>query len=213
MLENENNNNISPENSDDFMEDNKGRFWRVEKIKDVVKLEDQLVTDLIKHADKLSAQIARFKGHSFDDMAAFVDLLGEKYGLQKGGKKGNITFTSFDGKCRVQVAVQDYLEFGAELQIAKSLIDKCIARWSDGADANIRVLVNHAFNVDKTGKVNREALFQLRKIEIDDEDWRQAINAINDSIRIAGSKTYIRFSRRENADDKFKLIPIDLAAA
>ncbi len=57
----------------------------------MVKLEDQLVTDLIKLRINYQRNWQGLKGHSFDDMAAFGDLLGEKYGLQKGGKKGNIT--------------------------------------------------------------------------------------------------------------------------
>ena len=197
---------------DGYMADSKGRLVPVALVKEVEKLEDQLVRDCMTYADGLSDQIARFKGHTFDDVGAFMDLLSEQYGQTKGGSKGNVTFTTFDGCQKVQVAVQDHIEFGPQLQVAKDLIDECICDWSEGSHDAIRALVNHAFNVDKPGQVNRQALFQLRKFEIDDDRWRQAVQAINDSIRTVGSKTYVRFYRREKPTDRWQAVTIDLAA-
>ncbi|MDV7341002.1 DUF3164 family protein [Terasakiella sp. A23] len=198
---------------DGFMEDSKGAFWPIDKVKDTDKLQDQTVRKILGFADELNAQIARFKGHTFSDVAAFQDILRDKYGVEKGGKKGNVTLTSFDGKMKVVVAVQDYIDFGSELQIAKELIEECIEEWSEGSRDEIRALVNHAFNVDKPGQVNRAALFQLRRIEIDHDKWRAAIDAINDSIKTEGSKTYFRFYRRDTPEGKWKSITIDLASA
>lgn len=176
-------------------------------------LEDQAVRKMIGHALDLNAQISRFRGHTFDDVNAFVDLLAEKYGGKRGGKKGNVTLTSYDGTLKVSVQVQDQLSFGAELQVAKSLVDDCITAWSAGASPEIRALVDHAFQVDREGKVNRAALFQLRRLEIDDERWRAAMAAVTDAIRIIGSREYVRFYRRADADAKWEPITIDLAQA
>lgn len=195
-----------------YMKDAKGRLVPERLVKDTDRLEDQLVEKCLGYADELSAQIARFKGHTFDDVAAFMDLLAQKYGQAKGGKKGNVTFTSFDGRAKVQVAVQDHIDFGPELQVAKQLIDACIEEWAADSREEIHALVNHAFEVDKPGQVNREALFALRKIDIDDERWRQAQAAITDSIRITGSKTYVRFYRRPTTEDRWQNVTIDLAA-
>lgn len=193
--------------------DAKGDLRKETNIKETDLLEDQLVQKILGYADDLSEQIARFKGHTFDDVHAFLDLLSEKYDARKGGAKGNITFMSFDGTAKVQVAVADYIQFGPELQIAKDLIDECIADWATDARDEIRALVNHAFNVDKEGQVNRAALFNLRNIRIDDDRWKRAVDAINDSIRITGSKRYVRFYRRPTAQDKWQAVTIDLAAA
>lgn len=195
-----------------YMVDNKGRYVPLKMVKPADKLEDQLVQKCLGYADELSARIARFKGHTFDDVGAFMDLLREEYGVTRGGQKGNITLTSYDGCQKVQIAVQDHLTFGPQLQIAKDLIDECIADWSEGANDAICALVKHAFNVEKEGLVNREALFQLRRIDIDDERWKQAVQAINDSIRTIGSKTYTRFYRREKPTDKWQAVSIDLAS-
>lgn len=196
-----------------YFQDAKGRLVPEHLVKPEHKLEDQMVRKILGYADELSAQIARFKGHTFDDVGAFLALLAEKYQASRGGSKGNMTFTSFDGTLKVQVQVADAITFGPELQIAKDLVDECIAEWAEGSRAEIRALVEHAFRTDKEGLVNREAIFALRRIDIADERWQRAMAAITDSIRVAGSKTYVRFYRRADAQGRWQAIPIDLAAA
>ena len=195
-----------------YMADAKGRLVPVDQVKSQHKLEDQLVAKILGYAEDLSAQIARFKGHCFDDVGAFLQLLGERYGATRGGRKGNMMFTSYDGLTRVTVQVADHLSFGPELQVAKELIDGCIAEWSEGARGEIRALVNHAFAVDKQGQVSRDAIFALRRVQIDDARWQRAMDAIADSIRVTGSKTYIRFHRRPDPTAKWQAVSIDLAS-
>ncbi len=196
-----------------YMADGKGRLVPESLVKPADKLQDQTVRKLMGYADELSATIARFKGHVFDDVGAFLALLAEQYGETRGGTKGNITLTSYDGLLKVQVAVADHMSFGPELQIAKGLIDACIAEWAEGANVNIRALVEHAFRVDKEGQVSREAIFALRRVQIEDERWRNAMAAIADSIRVEGTKTYVRFYRRPNAEARWQAVTIDLASA
>ena len=62
----------------------------------------------------------------FNDIRAFCDLSAEKYGISFGGSKGNLQLTSYDGKYRVLVAVNESISFDERLQVAKALIDECI---------------------------------------------------------------------------------------
>lgn len=196
-----------------YMKDAGGRLVPVEVVKPEDQLQDQTVRGLIGYAVELSAQIARFRGHTFDDIATALDLMAEKYNAKRGGAKGNVTLTSYDGLLKVTVQVQDQLTFGPELQIAKSLVDQCIGSWSAGANEKIRALVEHAFQVDKEGRINRAALFQLRRLSIDDADWKSAMEALSDAIRVIGSKEYVRFYRRPDTRARWEPITIDLAAA
>lgn len=198
---------------DYYMKDASGRLVPAELVKPEHLLEDQTVRKIIAYAEELSAQIARFRGHTFDDIATTLDLMAEKYGTKRGGQKGNVTLTSYDGLLKVTVQVQEQLTFGPELQIAKGLVDDCIGRWSAGANDNIRALVEHAFQVDKEGRINRAALFQLRRLDIDDADWKAAMEALGDAIRVIGSKEYVRFYRRADTRARWEPITIDLAAA
>lgn len=196
-----------------YMTDPQGHLVPLDLVKPQDALEDQTVRKIIQYADDLSAQIARFRGHTFDDVASFVSILAERYGATRGGAKGNTTLTSFDGCLKVVVQVQDVLTFGPELQVAKAIVDECVAAWSDGAPAEVRALVQHAFQTDREGRINRAALFSLRRLKIEREPWPRAMAALDDAIRVVGSREYVRFYRRANARAKWQPITIDLASA
>lgn len=209
----ENQPGIIPFQGRPHMMDGKGRLVPVSLIKGEDMAEDQMVRKIMGHAEELSAQIARFRGHTFEDIGSHLDDLAEKYGSKRGGQKGNMTFTSFDACQRVQVAVSETIAFGASLQIAKDLIDECIDEWSEGIRDEIKALVSNAFQTNQEGKVNRAAIFRLRTVKIDDERWKRAMAAINDSIRVDGSRVYVRFYKREHPQAAWQAITIDLASA
>lgn len=176
------------------------------------KLKDQTVRTIIGYAKDLSAQIARFKGHTFDDIFTMYELLQERYGEQLGGPKGNMQIVSYDGLLKVELQNAQQIVFGPELQVARNLIDRCIDSWAEGVNANIRALVNHAFEVDQHGKISTSKLLALRRLEIDDPQWKAAMQALTDSIRTLGSKQYIRFYERDSPHGEWRSIKIDLAA-
>lgn len=196
-----------------MMEDAKGRFVPVANVKPVDKLVDQTVRKMIDFARDLSSQIARFRGHCFDDIGSLQALIAGEFDAKLGGPKGNISLTSYDGRLKVTVAIADQLTFGPELRAAKTLVDACLADWTTGSRDELVAVVNRAFQVDKEGQINRAELFMLLRVEIDDERWRNAMAAVRDSIRVIGSKTYIRFHERDSADGAWSPITIDLASA
>jgi hypothetical protein len=196
-----------------YYEDARGRMIPARLVKDADLLEDQLVRNLMAGAENLAEQIRAFRALVFGDVGAYLALLSEKYDTTRGGKKGNMTFTSFDGKLKVQVAVADHLTFGPELQVAKELIDECIGEWAKDTNDNIRVLVDHAFRVDKEGQVSRESIFALRRVNITDPRWEKAMAAIADSVRVEGTKTYVRFYRRSSQEQPFESVNLGMANA
>lgn len=196
-----------------FLMDGKGNLVKQDNIPEADLLEDQLVDKLFGFAFPLAAQLGRFKGHCYDDIGAFMSLLAEKYGAKPGGRRGNVSFKRFDDCRKVEIAVSDTLEFGPSLQTAKGLVDEYISREAATLSDGIRALVNHAFQVDKAGKINTAALFQLRRIEIKDDIWQRAMEALTASIRIAGSKQYIRFYYRDDARAPWVRLTLDLASA
>ncbi len=194
-----------------YMTDVKGSLVPVELVKDQDKLEDDTVRRVIAFAHDLSAQVARFHGHCFEDIGALEALIAEKYDAKLGGRKGNMTLMSYDGTMKIQVQVADHIDFGSELQTAKSLIDECLIEWSADSRPEIRALITSAFNTDREGQVNRADIFMLLRMKINDERWQKAMEAIRDAMRVVGSKTYIRFYQRENGAAKWQAITIDLA--
>lgn len=102
--------------------------------------------------------------------------------------------------------------FDERLQAAKALIDECINGWSKGSNANIKVLVNDAFKVDQEGKISAGRVLGLRRHDITEEKWMLAMKAISDSMRVASSKPYIRFYKRDDTTGDYMPISLDVAA-
>ena len=195
-----------------YWQDASGSLIPESKIKDIDKLRHQVVTDLCVMAEKSRDGLADFKARAMQEVAALVSTSMEQYGVKAGGEKGNVTLISFDGRYKLVRSMQDKLTFGEQLMAAKALIDECVHAWAHNADDNIKVLVNHAFQTDKEGKINTGRVLGLRRLEIRDAKWQSAMQAIADSIQIASTKPYVRFYKRNDITGENESISLDVAA-
>jgi hypothetical protein len=202
-------------NGKTFWIDHQGSYIRDELVKPQHKLEDQTVRKIIGYALELSAQIGRFKLHTMADLAALDQIMEEQHGFVKAGNKGkgNRTYMTFDGLMKVQVQVAALMDFGPELQIAKGLIDQCLTEWAADSRPEIQTIVTRAFNTDKEGQVNRSEILMLLRLDIKDERWMKAMDAIRAAQRPRSAKEYVRFGVRADARDDFATVTIDLAKA
>lgn len=206
-------NDISTPTPIERMEDAQGRLVPISLIKPIDLARDSLVREIVANARSQSAEITEFKSRVFADIQAFVDMSAEEYGVTLGGKKGNVTLTSFDGRYKIQRAMADTLVFDERLQAAKELIDQCIHEWSQGSRPEIMALVNDAFQVDIAGNINTGRVLGLKRLKIDAPKWLQAMQAIQDSTRTATSKAYFRVYERDDKTGEYRAIPLDVATA
>lgn len=192
-----------------------GGMMPLELIKVEHWLEDQMVRKIIGFAKPLSAEIARFKRHTRADIAEFDQQLEAKYGLVKRGRagKGNQQYKSIDGRMMVQTRVNDVTEFGPQLQVAKALLDECLLEWVAEGRAEIQAIVTKAFNTDVAGKINKNAIIALTKIESADPRWQRAMEAIHEAVRVIGTKESLIFSFKGDRDDEWINISINIADA
>ncbi|MDR1250633.1 MAG: DUF3164 family protein [Treponema sp.] len=197
--------------SNEYMTDSQGRQVPAELVREIDKLRDQTVRRIADQALKMKEDLDAFKQRIRDDISTFVELSASQYGRAWGGKKGNITLSTYDGAYRLVVSINDQLIFDERLQIARQIIGGCLDKWSSGARPEIRMLVNDAFQVDKAGKINAARVLGLRRLDIQDSDWQKAMKAITESIQVSGSKQYLRFYER-NEQGEYIQIPLDVAA-
>ena len=195
-----------------YWQDANGSLIPEAKVKDIDKLRHQVVTDLCTMAKASSAALGKFKLDAMQEVAALVSTSMEQYGVKSGGNKGNVTLMSYDGKFKLVRSMQDRISFGEQLMAAKALIDECVQAWSEGANDNIRVLVNHAFQTDKEGKINTSRVLGLRRLDIKDAAWQAAMCAIADSMQTQSTKAYIRFYQRDERTGEYLPINLDVAA-
>ena len=62
----------------EHMVDAKGRYVPIDLIKPADKLQDETVRKIMFYARDLSAQISRFKTHTFHDLSAYEALLEQE---------------------------------------------------------------------------------------------------------------------------------------
>ncbi|QHP82367.1 DUF3164 family protein [Pectobacterium odoriferum] len=191
--------------------DAKGVLTPEHLIKPIDIARDGLVEEIVARALAVNKAIADFKATGFTDIAAFVALSGEEYGVNLGGKKGNVTLPSYDGRYKIQRAMQDRIAFDERLQAAKALIDECLADWVEGARPEIHAIISRAFQTEKEGEVNTGAVLALRRHNIEDPRWQKAMDAISEAVQVVGSRSYIRVYRRVGDSDQYQPISLDIA--
>lgn len=195
-----------------FRQDAKGHLVPVDLIKPIDLARDELVMELVEKAKQVSKVLGEFKTAAFGDIKAFVEMSAEQYGATIGGKKGNVSLLTFDGRYKIIHAVQDSIKFDERLQAARVLIDECAAEWVQGARSEVRVLVNEAFRTDKAGEISTGRVLGLRRLEIQDERWQRAMQAISEAVQVVGSKSYVRVYERIGDSDQYAPIPLDIAS-
>ncbi|MCL7931726.1 DUF3164 family protein [Halomonas llamarensis] len=196
---------------DGYRQDAKGRLIPEESIKPVDQARDELAIELVTKAKELNRQLAQFKAAAFGDIESFIQLSAEEYGVNVGGKKGNVTLLSFDGKYKIQRQVADSITFDERLEAAKGLIDECLKDWTDGARSEVKTIVQDAFRTDKQGNLRTGAVLALRRHDFDDPRWLRAMDAIADAVQVTGSKSYVRIYERIGETDRYQPISLNLA--
>lgn len=196
-----------------YRQDPLGRLVPESQIKSIDLARDALVMEIVGKARELEQLLSKFKRQTFDDIGAFVDLSAERYGARLGGKKGNVSLLSFDGRYKVLRAVTDNIVFDERLQAAKALIDECLREWSEDSPAELQTIVQDAFRVDQEGNIRVQQVLSLRRLDIKDERWLRAMEAIGDAIQVTGSRSYLRVYERIDDTDRYQQFGLDLSSA
>lgn len=197
---------------DGYKEDAKGNLIPLANIREIDLMRDKEVVEMISKAKAMQEQLRQFKQETFDTIAAFTELSAERYDVSLGGKKGNITLRSFDGRYKVQFAIAELLTFDEGLQAAKVLIDECLHDMTEDADPDLKMIVNDYFATDKEGKINTQRVLSLRRYNIKDPRWKKAMDAISDALQVSDTASYVRFYERSGSDKRYQAITLDVAS-
>jgi len=184
----------------------------IDLISEIDKTRNDLVMDIIGKVQDLRNILADFKADTLADIGAFVELSAEKYDVKLGGLKGNITLCSFDGQYQLKLSQADIKMFDERLHAAKELVDGCIHKWTEGSRIEIKALVEHAFQTDKQGNISLARIYSLLQLQIEDEQWQQAMKALRDSMQVVSTKSYLRIYHRKEPNAKYEQLSLDLAA-
>lgn len=197
-----------PQVVDGRMADCDGNLILVTNLHDADLLEHDMVLSVACIWEDLSAKIARFKQHNFDDATTFVDILFDRYAAKRGGSEGNMTFTTVDRKYKLQVAIQKAIAFGPEIEVAKTKMLAAVKEMSDSGD--LETIVTATFTqID--GKLRVAEILRLRNYKISNATWNEAVEIINAAIEVISAKKQIRLYKR-NEQGQYDAVPLNIAA-
>ncbi|WP_060826160.1 DUF3164 family protein [Sulfurospirillum cavolei] len=195
--------------------DKEGNYKHPDLVPVDKQLEDELVMKLVSDAKAVNETLAQFKASAFEQCYAFVDILRQKYGLNRLEKSesGSVTLRAYDGTAEVQIQVAKLIVFDAKLKLAKEKLDEYFTEKTEDSDPEIKTLILRAFEV-RNGKVDAKQILSLKSYPITHPKWREAMVMIDDATEIAGTKSYIRFKERKDGliDGDMVAIPLDLAS-
>lgn len=194
-----------------YVRNARGDFVPESRVREQDKLRDQVARDLSTEAIALSAAMKRFKEKALSDIADLVSIASDRYGVQLGGKKGNVSVITYDGEFKVVRSYADRITFTEEMLAAKALVLECVQSWTDGANDHLVSVVQHYLSPGRNGQIRTADVLEMLRWEIDDDNWKQAMQAVKDSILICGTAVYVRVYQRDS-NDQYQQITLDLAA-
>jgi len=194
-----------------FRQNAKGHLVPEHMISEVDKLVDDQVNEIATRWKELQEQIAKFKVGTFGDLHAILASINEQYQVKKGGEKGNVQLITFSGRYKLLVAVNEVIGLGPEIQACIEKMKECAAVWTEGAKAEAKVIVDEFLASDGKGNYSVSKLLQIRRFKFPDPDWQLALKAMDDALRVIGSKQYLRLYEKSQ-DGTYVAIPLDIAA-
>ena len=178
--------------------DDKGRPIPEEYVKPIDKKRDKLVESIIKRVTKLSAKLADEKVEIVAAVEKYLKELAKDSKVREGWK-GNIILYNFSQNLCIERRINETISFDERLQMVKTTIDKWLNDRLKNIDELIAKVISQAFSVDKQGRINTAMLLKLRKLDIQDHEWKKAMELLDESIFVKSSKMALRF-RTKNTD-------------
>ena len=187
--------------------DHQGNEIPVQYVPQLSKKQDRLVKQKIKKALDMEQRLKKLKAELFNDCDAMWLEMQEAENVRTGKKSYSIS--TFDKTGKIEIDQSERIEFDSKIEIAKAKIDEFLDS-KEGADADLRVIAQHAFETQK-GKLDVKNVLSLKSYSIKDPLWKRAMELIDESIERNNSKRYIRISQKDN-DGEYKQIKLNISS-
>ena len=163
--------------------------------------------------------LARFRKERAALEAVVADTIAELQALAQTkeslGSKGNFSAQSFDGLIRVSIKQQYNILLDERVIHARELmlgyIEGVLAKVGGNDAAALRLIVAEAFKANAQGFLSTGKIMSLLRMEIDNEDWREAKRILQESIKPQKGKRYLMCEVRPSTQADFETIRLDIA--
>jgi len=183
--------------------DSQGREIPLRMVRPEILKQDTVIRHTMDRVKSLHNRIKSDKEKLFQELEGYLEFMAEKHGLHW---KGNAILLSFDEQYKVEIRFKERIQFGVELQLAKQKIDECLKAWTTDSNINLRAIINEAFQVDKKGEIAKYRILGLRKYNIKDTTWKEAMELIDQAINVTSTKQYVAFYERDEAGNYNQIV-------
>lgn len=176
------------------------------------RLRERSAASILKEAQFINKRLVAFKMH-VSDLCQDVFILAMQEYKVKENHKGNFTWYNFDRSIKIEVNVNERIEFDDLLISAcKAKLDEFLSDNLDSDTEFVKELVMDAFSTSK-GKLDSNKVLSLNRYrtKIENPLFQEALDLLGDSIRRPDSKTYFRVSTLE-ADNSYTLIDLNFSS-
>lgn len=175
--------------------DPKGRPVPEEYIRPEDKKRDKLVESILKRVSRLSAKLESEKAEIVEAIEKYLNELAKDNKVREGWK-GNILLYNFSQNLCIERRIDESISFDERLQMVKTTIDRWISQKLKDTDPTLSKVIAQAFSVDKQGRINTAMLLKLKRIDIQDAEWKKAMQLLDDSVFVKSSKMALRFRQK-----------------
>ncbi|MBE9469003.1 MAG: DUF3164 family protein [Bacteroidetes bacterium] len=175
--------------------DKKKERYTFKMLKEAEKLENrlrQLKLDILTQGDELYAEILRDAK------------------IKATERKGNYSLYSFDKAVKIEISVQNRVEFNDNINLAQEKINEFLEQKSKSSDMELMELVNNAFKTKK-GRLDSKRILSLFGLNIKNKTWVEAMELIKKSIETNNSKRYVNVWKRD-AEGEYKAVQLNFSA-
>lgn len=167
---------------------------------------------LAKAAVELNARMVAYKETIIEKaQSLFEDFLTEN-GKDIEDVKGNATFYNFDRSIKIEVKVNNIIEFDENtIKLAQIKLDELLTDGLSNADDFIKPIVMDAFKTSR-GKLDTKRVLGLRRYaeKVPDPRYAEAMALIDKSIKQRDTKVYYQISLL-NASNEYEVVNLNFS--
>ncbi len=193
--------------------DESGNQVQYSRLSQTEKLSERVAGKILQESIKLHNALSELKEYIARASQEVYEMYYKERNLTPEGK-GNYTFYNFDRTIKVEINVNDRIEFDElGIKAAKELFDEFLSEQISTKLDVIKQLVLEAFST-RNGKLDVKKIMNLirYKSKVNEAKFIRAVEILEQSIRKPSSRMYFRIYQRqpggewENIDLNFSSI-------
>lgn len=189
--------------------DHNGNVIPVHYVPKLDKERDRAAQKVLKQALDLNLKLSDFKAKSIELCDDVFEKMLAEHNVKKD-RKGNYSITSFDKDIKIEMNIQERVEFDDLIQVAQEKISEYLEEKTGGIDEDLRQIINMAFKTTK-GQMDVKRVLGLFKLNIKNKKWLEAMDILKKSINRNTSKRYMRIWQK-NAQGEYKSIELNFSS-